>query len=554
MKRTFLLVLWAIPSLCMERTLSLEHFAEGLRLGNAQVVQLYITQVQTGMVAVNTADGYEGRTALMNAAIYNRVEAIKELLKIPDINVNAKDRDGTIALMHAARNNSIGAIKELLRVPGSNLNATDKSNNTALMLGVMHNAVEAVKELLKVPGIDANARNKGGSTALMEAASDTRVEITKELLKVPGIEVNKKNNGGNTALMIAVMHNGVEVVQELLKVPDIDANARNNFGKTALKYAIERKNITIAQFLWAAGADDTGITLDLEMQKVKEEGRAVFNGILTALRNGDAESLRKYQDQGYRTIINERAIAASEGPKRKGESLESGKRKKARTEKPVQASNGTLVQREVDPAPRVVLDDAQHLPERETRAEVQREVHSMAPTLIDSSVPIRNGESLLLDEERLTVSREQAARDAQPRPTTLREVIDFIDVTARVNGESALHHLLLAGNDIVIRLLDRGADVDAQNKDGHTALMLAVFEKSEGLVKMLLERGANVNIQNKKGETALILAARTGLMHLIAPLLERTDFSLTDETGRTFLDYLPEDLKMFFIAISKRKQ
>src|SRR5580658_7660722 len=58
--------------------------------------------------------------------------------------------------------------------------------------------------------------------------------------------------------------------------------------------------------------------------------------------------------------------------------------------------------------------------------------------------------------------------------------------------------------------LDRGADVDAQAKDGMAALRLAANSGQEAVVRLLLDRGADAEAQNKDGITALGLAAYSG--------------------------------------------
>ncbi len=56
-------------------------------------------------------------------------------------------------------------------------------------------------------------------------------------------------------------------------------------------------------------------------------------------------------------------------------------------------------------------------------------------------------------------------------------------------------------------LLDRGADVNAQNAFGSTALMWSVADAAK--VRLLLDHGAQVNMAAKSGRTALIIAAFT---------------------------------------------
>lgn len=56
--------------------------------------------------------------------------------------------------------------------------------------------------------------------------------------------------------------------------------------------------------------------------------------------------------------------------------------------------------------------------------------------------------------------------------------------------------------ELVRFLLEKGADINAQDKYGDTALMDAASDHPE-VVELLLEKGADVNIRNKLGKTAL---------------------------------------------------
>jgi hypothetical protein len=64
-------------------------------------------------------------------------------------------------------------------------------------------------------------------------------------------------------------------------------------------------------------------------------------------------------------------------------------------------------------------------------------------------------------------------------------------------------------------LIDRGADINAKNDLGDTALVLASSKSHIEVVWLLLEKGPEVNAENKKGDTALKLAFRKGHAEIV---------------------------------------
>ena len=67
-------------------------------------------------------------------------------------------------------------------------------------------------------------------------------------------------------------------------------------------------------------------------------------------------------------------------------------------------------------------------------------------------------------------------------------------------------------------LLDRGADIEARDKYGDTALMLASANGQVAAVGLLLDRGADIEARDKYGDTALIWASRKGRDEVAAVL------------------------------------
>ena len=97
--------------------------------------------------------------------------------------------------------------------------------------------------------------------------------------------------------------------------------------------------------------------------------------------------------------------------------------------------------------------------------------------------------------------------------------------------------------DVVEPLLRQGgADLDAKDELGWTALHHAVSKGHLEVAKLLLDRGADVDLADKKGRAPLSFAAANGHLDVAKLLLDRgADVDVRDEWGRTALDRAKED-------------
>ncbi|MDD5051514.1 MAG: ankyrin repeat domain-containing protein [Sulfuricurvum sp.] len=78
-------------------------------------------------------------------------------------------------------------------------------------------------------------------------------------------------------------------------------------------------------------------------------------------------------------------------------------------------------------------------------------------------------------------------------------------------GLTALHVAIKLGDLKIFQLLlDKGADINAQDFNGNTPLILAVKKKNIELVTFVILHGADVNLANNDGITPLHQAAFSG--------------------------------------------
>jgi ankyrin repeat protein len=77
-------------------------------------------------------------------------------------------------------------------------------------------------------------------------------------------------------------------------------------------------------------------------------------------------------------------------------------------------------------------------------------------------------------------------------------------------GVTALHAAAAAGKlDMILYLLDNGAHIDIKDQAGSTPLLYAVRESNRLAVEVLFRQGADINLQDDNGNTALDVAVET---------------------------------------------
>ncbi|HLV80374.1 MAG TPA: ankyrin repeat domain-containing protein, partial [Chthonomonadaceae bacterium] len=91
---------------------------------------------------------------------------------------------------------------------------------------------------------------------------------------------------------------------------------------------------------------------------------------------------------------------------------------------------------------------------------------------------------------------------------------------------------------IVSELLDKGANINAADLDGQTALITACEFIKPLTARNLIARGADVQAKDIQGRTALMLAAETGQVDLVDLLLSKgSNVAAKDQDGDTAQSY-----------------
>ncbi len=113
------------------------------------------------------------------------------------------------------------------------------------------------------------------------------------------------------------------------------------------------------------------------------------------------------------------------------------------------------------------------------------------------------------------------------------------DVDAKdKNGETALHWAACDGRvDVAKILIEKGADVDAKSNFNETSLHKAAFYGHVEVVKFLIENGVNVDATNNYWWTVLHEAAFYGHVEVTKVLIEKgADVDAKDKNNETAVE------------------
>ena len=111
----------------------------------------------------------------------------------------------------------------------------------------------------------------------------------------------------------------------------------------------------------------------------------------------------------------------------------------------------------------------------------------------------------------------EALRRDDPLAVAAATGTDTINAPDDTGATPLMHAVIYSRPAIVEQLLDRGANVNAANAFGSTALMWAAPRTA--IVRMLVARGAAVNAKASDGTTAIVVAARVGNLETMNALI-----------------------------------
>lgn len=93
------------------------------------------------------------------------------------------------------------------------------------------------------------------------------------------------------------------------------------------------------------------------------------------------------------------------------------------------------------------------------------------------------------------------------------------DAVRRGGATTLMSMAYMGAAELAQDLVQRGAELEAEDEDGFTALMYAANAGQEQVLELLIRVGADVNHRDRQGSTALMFAAQHGFLGIVKKLL-----------------------------------
>jgi ankyrin repeat protein len=464
---------------------------------------------------------------LVDAAQRGDRETVRALLA-QQADVNEPQADGATALAWAVHRDDLEMASELIAA-GADVNAANDYGVTPLMLACTNANPALVKQLLDA-GANPNAAQWTGETVLMTCANSGNAEAVKLLLE-GGADVNAaEKEKGQTALMWAVAERHPEIVHllvqhganvkarsKLMQLPepftlpctvnepclsgkrtgstyeDTVHLPKTSGGFTALLFAAQQGDLESGRILLGAGADVDEATEEDGTALVVAAASGHESMALYLLEQGaDPNATDAYGITPLHYALHDGLLAVTSY-----KSMSTDSFGWLRPNLPALAK--ALLAKGADPNARIAKD----FPPYDYAPIARSNGNNLPQVSLVGATPFMlaaaNG-----DVEMMRVLVEGRA---DSKLSTIEKTNALMLAAGlaheRENRSPEEERRLLEAVKLAVQL---GADVNAVNADGRTALHGAAFHGRNEMIKYLAAQGANLEAKDMYGQTPLTIA------------------------------------------------
>ncbi|KAJ5994204.1 hypothetical protein N7451_009928, partial [Penicillium sp. IBT 35674x] len=475
--------------------------------------------------------GNMGRTALVAACGRGELEITQTLLN-NGADLTIMDDDGATPLAISCLNGHYEVAK-LLLMSGADI----RTSKDCLAIPICYAAIGGhlkIAELLLDYGADIEAQHINKRTPLNIAVGEGHIELVKLLLN-RGADIKTPDTAGRVPFYTAAQNGSIEIVQILHDYgPDINVSTQTN-NCTPVLVAADLGHVEVVKFLIGKGAD------------IGKSNSTGWTPVNSAARSGHLEVVKILVENGADIEVPNDAsmtplysAAFNNHPRVVEYLLEKGGEINAQQEHGWTALNCVSEDGFVEVAKLLIAhgadlelaNDTEMTPLYSAALNGHSEVLKM---LLEKGakydVPNKHGWSpinvacsnghtevvrLLLEE---TPDLEYPAQNGW----------------TKINAAADHDHLEIQKEPI------QADNTDATTSSNMTSLYWATRDGHSEIVKLLLERGPNLNVQDKNGWTPINAASTSGHLDIVKQLLVKgADITITDKGGWTPLNSAAE--------------
>ncbi len=421
-----------------------------------QEIRRIQVMIQNSPDLINAPGGDPAETPLCRAARLGQLRVAKFLIDAK-ADVNQKSNRMT-PLGHAASGGQ-RAMVQLLLANGADVNGRDSDECTALHDAADRGFISVAETLLQAKA-DVNAQDVQRNTPLILAVKHNFEPVSALLLAHgadpnlmatlprPGWTVNLSELGAPLHFAIA-NHN--EPIVSLLLSNHANIELRDPSNKTPLEIAVDAKKTEIARLLLDAGANVNPESNDSQVScplcRAASAGDTNMASLLLS-RGADPNPFFHFYSGDYNPMTALMAAVASDHPN----------------------TVGILLQNKADPNLKT----------------------EKGATAIWYGLGNRQSPKSLISLFEYGADPNQTDNGRLPPLMAIARSDQFSSATDRVA--------------VAKLMIDKGANVNAKDPNGDTALHFAVAYHRPEMVELLLANKANVNVANKEGKTPLNIA------------------------------------------------
>ncbi len=408
------------------------------------------------------------------------------------VGINAAQPDGTTALHWATYHDDTDLVTKLLGA-GADVRAINRYGVTPLSIACQNGNAAIITKFLDA-GADANAVLPGGETMLMTAARTGKADAVRVLL-ARGADLHAKEaRRGQTALMWAAAEGHVAVIEELIKA-GADFRTPLDSGFSPLMFAVRQGHIGAAKALLKAGADVNAPVQVKANPKLPEGERPIRAGTTPldlAVANAHYELASELLDAGADPNSNRLGYTALH-------MLVYTRRPGIGDNDPGPEGSGKMSSLEF--AKKLVAKGA------DVNARITRRVNLTNTRFHDIGATPYLQAAITADAEYMKHLVELGADPSLKNAEGSTALMTAAGLGTRSPGEDAgTEEEVIEAMQVA---LDHGADINAVDENGETAMHGAAYKNLPEAVKFLASKGARIdvwNTRNKFGWTPLTIA------------------------------------------------